>query len=178
MPPQMVDYTKYDDVIELDCEEKPFYINFEGAQLKPVVRVRASCKCDTRHNQFAPEIKYQDFWFKHGTPIGTKHFISTPIEERHRIGIFIKNQDSLNDAEIAACAGAVIKLRLEASLNKNIIDTVRIPSYMYERMKLELQKQNFLSYRENSLYVKTLIAIPLETELGRREVMCYISPNR
>lgn len=178
MPPQMVDYTKFDDVIELDCQEQPGYINFAGAQLKPVVRVRVFCKCGTRHNQFAEETKYQDMWFKNGSPIGCKHFITLPIKERGRIGVFLKNPDTLNDAEITACAAALVKLRLEATLNKNIIDTVRIPSYMYERIKLELQKQNFFSYKQNSLRITTLIAIPLETDVGKREVMCFIPPNR
>lgn len=178
MPPQMVDYMKYDDVLELDCEEKPNYINFAGTQLNQVVRVRVFCKNDTKHNQFAPETKYQDMWFKNGASLGCKHFTKLPLEQRHRIGIFLKNPDTLSDVEIAAFASALVSLRLEATLNKNIIDTVRIPSYMFERMKLELRKQNFLSYKENSLNVKTLIAIPLETEVGKREVMCFIAPNR
>lgn len=178
MPPQMVDYTKFDDVIELDCEEKSDYLNFAGAQMKPVVRVRVFCKCGTKQNQYATEVKYQDMWFKNSSPIGCKHFITLPLKERGRIGIFLKNPDTLNDAEIAACAAALVKLRLEATLNKNIIDTVRIPSYMYERMKLELQKQNFFSYREHGTRITTLIAIPLETDVGKREVMCFIPPTR
>lgn len=178
MPPQMVDYMKFDDVIELECKQQPSFANFAGAQLKPVVRVRAFCKCDTRHNQFAPATKYQDLWFKNGAPLGCKHFTTLPIKQRARIGIFLKDPDTLNDAEIAAFASTLVKLRLEATLNKNIISTIRIPSYMYERIKLELHKQNFFSYRENSLNVTTLIPLPLETEVGKREVMCFIPPSR
>jgi hypothetical protein len=178
LPPQMVDYTPYDDVIVLHCEEQPDYIRFDGVQLKPVVRVRVNVRVNTKENRWAPEQKYENLWFKDGTPIGSKRFTALPIRERHEVGIFLKDgSDLLSDAEIAACAGALVRLRLEANLNKNQILTVRIPSTIYERLKLELQKRNFFSYRENSLSIRTLIPIPLESEFGKREVMSFMPRN-
>jgi len=175
LPPQMVDYTVYDDVLELDCEEKPGYMKFAGAQLTPVVRVRVTCRKDTRSNQYAPEEKYEDLWFKNSETIGCNRFIENPVKERHRIAIFMKQDaGSLTDAEIAACASALIRLRLESCLNRNLLATVRVPHNIFERMKIELSKQNFVSYKENSLYIKTQIPIPLETEYGRREVMSFL----
>lgn len=174
----MVDYTPYDDVVVLHCEEQPGYIKFNGVQLKPVVRVRVNVRINTKENRWAPETKYEDLWFKDGTPIGSKRFITTPVKERHEVAIFLKDgMDILNDAEISACASALVRLRLEASLNKNQILTVRIPSMIYERLKIELQKQNFVSYRENSLNITTLIPIPLESEYGKREVMAFMPRN-
>lgn len=177
MPPQMVDYTKFDDVIVLDCEERPGYIKFQGSQLSPVVRVRVNVRRDTRQNQFASESKYQDLWFNEILPIGSKRFTTNPIKEKHEIGIFLKQgAESMNDAEIAACAAALVRLRLEAHMNRNQLLTVRIPSNIFERLKIQLQRQNFVSYRENSLNITTLIPIPLETEFGKREVMAFLPP--
>jgi hypothetical protein len=175
LPPQMVDYTKFDDVIVLDCEERPNHLKFSGSKLNPLVRVRVSVRCDTKNNQFASETKYQDLWFHQADPVGCKRFITNPVKERHEIGIFLKQgADNMNDTEIAACASALIRLRLEANLNKNQILTVRIPNNIFERLKIELAKQNFVSYRENSLHIMILIPIPLETEYGKREVMAFM----
>lgn len=175
LPPQLVDYAQYDDVVVLHCEEQPGFIKFDGVQLKPVVRVRVNVRVNTRENRWAPEQKYEELWFKEGTPIGSKVLTSSPIKERHEVGIFLKDgSDILNDSEIAACASALVRLRLEANLNKNQILTVRIPSTIFERLKVELQKQNFVSYRENSLTIRTLIPIPLESEFGKREVMSFM----
>ncbi len=176
MPPQLLDFTKYDDVIELDCEEKPNYLKFADTRLAKVVKVRVSCRLDTRNNHYSPEYKYQDLWFNQGLPIGCKHFSKFPIKEKHEIGIFLKASNrTMGDAEIAACASALVQLRLQSTLNGNLITTVRIPSYIFERLKLELAKQRFVSYRENSLSITTLIPIPLETDLGGRETMCFLS---
>ena len=178
LPPQMVDYAPYDDVVVLHCEEQPGYIKFNGTQLKPVVRVRVNVRVNTKQNRWAPETRYEDLWFKNGTPIGSKRFISNPIKERHEVGIFLEEgTDILNDAEIAAFASTLVRLRLEANLGKNQILTVRVPSITYERLKIELQKQNFVSYRENSLNITTLIPIPIETEYGKREVMAFMPRN-
>ncbi|MBX9691759.1 MAG: hypothetical protein K2Z81_05200 [Cyanobacteria bacterium] len=175
MPPQYLDFTKYDDIIELECEQKRNYLKFADTRFANVVKVKVRCRLETRNNQWAPETKFQELWFNQGLPVGSKHFTSFPIKPRHEIGIFLKTGDrTMGDAEIAACAGALVQLRLQSTLNANMISTVRIPSYMFERMKLELAKQNFVSYRDNSLSITTLIPIPLETDLGNRETMCFL----
>lgn len=175
MPAQFIDFTAYDDVIKLTCEEKSNYLNFPSVKLKPIVKVSVSCLCSTKHNHYAPEAKYQELWFHKANPISCKHFTTFPIKERHEIGIFLISDRTLSDAELAACASALVRLRLETAVNQNMIVTVRIPNDCFERLKLELQKQNFVSYRENSLNITTLIPIPLETELGRRETLCFLS---
>lgn len=175
MPPQLIDFRAYDDVIKLTCEEKPNYLNFPSVKLTPIVKVNVSCLCNTKQNHYAPEAKYQELWFHKANPISCKHFTSFPIKERHEIGIFLNNDRRLSDAELTALASTLVRLRLETAINQNMIVTVRVPNESFERLKLELQKQNFVSYRENSLNITTLIPIPLETELGRRETLCFLS---
>lgn len=178
MPPQMVDYSPYEDVIELECEEKKEYLDFRGSKLKPILKVKVTCRCDTMHDRLPPEQKYEDLWFRGGTPIGTKQYIPLPIKERHQIAIFIKPTDYITDSEIAAFAGALVRLRLETMVNHNQIKVIRIPNDTLERMLAQLEKHRFYSYRDNRERIKTLVPLQFETDLGRRETVSFIPPGQ
>ncbi|MBX9666691.1 MAG: hypothetical protein K2X93_03690 [Candidatus Obscuribacterales bacterium] len=175
LPPQLVDLGLYDDVIEINCEEKDNYLSFRGSELKPIVKVTLDCRLDTRRDRGAPANKYQELWYRNDLPLASKHTMPLPIPDKHRIGIFLKSRvRNLSDAEITALASTLVRLRLETILNRNILATVRIPNYAYPKLVLELQRHNFVSYKEKGRFVTTLIALPIETDLGIRETLCFL----
>jgi hypothetical protein len=174
LPSQVLDLSTYDDVIELDCRELKDYLTYPGTKITPIVKVSAWCRCDTKNNSEAPRTKYEDLLFGQDKAIGSKRFASIPIRERDQIAIFVKtNGDNLSEAEAVACANALIRLRLELGLNRNSILTVRIPHQSIQTMIAALREKNFRPYRECSQRISVLISIPLETDLGAREMMCY-----
>ncbi len=178
LPPQITDMSKYDDVIELNIDERPDYFNYPGSKLLPVVAVEVYCRVDTKHNQSAPVKKYEDLFYSLSQPLGCKHFTHFPIPERHEIAIFVRSTSgSLSHAGVAACSNALVRLRLEATLNRNLIVTTRIPNDSLSDLIAELEKQNFLKYKEHHESIEVLIPIPLETELGQREMMCFVPTN-
>jgi len=176
LPPQMVDPSLYDDVIELDAKERKGYLNFAGAKLAPIVEVKVLCRRDTKHNRFAQPIKYEDLWFGKDTTIGCRHNVPLPINPRDQVAIFLApNMSNLSEAEIAACGKALVRLRLETILNRNAIVTVRVPSYAFGELMSTLERENFYPYKDYRASINFLIPIPLETELGEREMMCFVS---
>jgi hypothetical protein len=177
LPPQMVDPSLYDDVIELDAKERKGYLNFSGSKLNPVVEVKVLCRRDTKNNRFAQPIKYEDLWYAKDTTIGCRRNVPLPINRRDQVAVFFSNGSNLSEAEIAACAKALVRLRLETILNRNAIVTVRVPSNAFREMISTLEKENFYPYQDYRASINFLIPIPLETELGAREIMCYV-PQR
>lgn len=174
LPPQMVDYGEFDDVIEIRCEELKGFIKFAGTRLDRVVKVRVDCICDTKENKFAKSVHYEDLWFRAGDPVGSKRERPLPIKECDQVGIFVKTSLGLmSEAEIEACAACLVFLRLELTLNRNLIVTIRIPNHALEGMVSALRKQNFYRYDEIEAETESLIPIQLETDLGRKEVMCF-----
>jgi hypothetical protein len=175
LPPQMVDPSLYDDVVELDAKELKGYLTFNGTKLAPIVKVKVSCRCDTRHNRFAPVIKYEDLWFGKDATIGCRRAMPLPINARDHIAVFVTSSSGhLTEAEIAACAKALVRLRLETILNRNALDVVRVPNYAFGDVLSTLGKENFYPYKDYRASVNFLIPIPLETELGVREMMCFV----
>jgi hypothetical protein len=178
LPPQMMDSSVYDDVVELDAKEMKKYLSFPGSKTQPIVRVRVNCRCDTKHNRFAPLVRYEDLWFGKDGPIGLRRIAKLPIRERDQVAIFINSgTDNLSESEIAACAKALVRLRLETMLNRSAILVVRVPSYAFGELLSTLESENFLPYRECRESISFLIPIPLETELGVREMMCFAPPK-
>lgn len=178
LPPQIIDMSMYDDVIELNCEERPDYMNYAESKLVSIVQIEVDCHCDTKHNQSAPAKKYENLYYTKSRPIGCKHFTAFPIKEHDQVAIFVRSSSgTLSRAEIAACANALVRLCLETSLNKNQVATTRIPNAAMSDLILELEKQHFLKYRDNRDTIETLIPIPLETDLGQREMMCFVPPK-
>jgi hypothetical protein len=176
MPPQMVDFSQYDNVVELQCDELKNYISYSGTKLNAVVKVRVECRKDTRNNRAAPLLRYEDLWYQKSAPLGSKKYGSLPIEERSQVAIFVKSKLGLmSDAEIAACASTLVRLRLELTLNRNLVATIRVPNQSLEGLVCELRKQNFVRHSEIFEDLDTLIPIQLETDIGRKETLCFRS---
>jgi hypothetical protein len=168
----------YDDVMELQCEEVSNYLNFAGSKLHSIVKVGVSCYCATKSNHCPAALKYADLWFRQGDPIGSKQYCPLPIPERDQIAILLKPRlKPLTEVEVASCAGALVRLRLACSLNRNLIVVVRVPDRAMDSFVAALRKQNFLPYQEASQKINVLIPITLESELGRKEVTCFVQPD-
>jgi len=176
LPPQMVDIGQYENVIEIQCDELKNYINFSGTRLNSVVKVKVECRRDTKNNRNAPPLRYEDLWYQKGAPLGCKKYGALPIEERSQVAIFVKSKLGLmSDAEIAACASTLVRLRLELTLNRNLVVTVRVPNQSLDGLVCELRKQNFVRHCEIFEELDTLIPIQLETDIGRKETLCFRS---
>jgi len=178
LPPQVFDMAPYDDVVELQSEQLSNYLNFAGSQLKPIVKVAVSCYCDTKNNHCPQAVQYEDLWFRQGDPIGAKQYRPLPIPERDQIALLIKPRSKpLTEGEIASIAAALVRLRLAFSLNRNLIVTVRIPNQSMDGFIAALRKQNFVPYQEARQRLTVLIPLSLESEMGRREVTCFVQPD-
>ena len=172
----MVDFSLYDDVIELHCDQQQKYLTFIGSQLSPITKVDVSYRLDTRHDKLASLAKYEDLWYSKSDPIGCKKCAPFAIKKRDQVAILVKNE-RLTEAEIGALATALVSLSLELSINRNLTKVVRIPNEALEPLVSELRKQNFLPYRDLQRPVETLIPIPIETDLGKRETVCFQKPQ-
>ncbi|HIA51317.1 MAG TPA: hypothetical protein EYN91_04415 [Candidatus Melainabacteria bacterium] len=176
LPPQMVDMGQYENVIELQCDELKNHINFAGTKLNSIVKVKVECRKDTRNNRNAPLLRYEDLWYQKAAPLGSKKYGCLPIEERSQVAIFVKSKlGQMSEAEVGACASTLVRLRLELTLNRNLIVTVRVPNQSLEGLVSELRKQNFVRHSEIFEDVDTLIPIQLETDIGRKETLCFRS---
>lgn len=176
LPPQMVDLAQYENTIELQCKELKNYITFSGTKLNSIVKVRVECRKDTKANRNAPALRYEDLWYQKGSPLGSKKYGPLPITERDQVALFVKSELGLmTEAEIAACASALVLLRLDLTLNRNLIVTVRVPNQSLEGLVSELRKQNFVRYDEIYEELDMLIPIQLETDIGRKETLCFRS---
>ncbi len=144
LPPQVFDMGPYDDVIELQSEEFNNYLDFAGSQLKPIVKVGVSCYCDTKRKHCPDSVKFEDLWFRQGEPVGSKQHAPLPIPERDQVAILLKPRlKPLTEVEIVSCAGAIVRLRLTCSLNRNLIVVVRVPDRHMDDFVSALRKQNF-----------------------------------
>jgi hypothetical protein len=176
LPPQMVDLGQFENVIELQCDELKNYIRFSGTKLNAIVKVKVECRKDTKNNRNAPPLRYEDLWYQNGAPLGSKKYGPIPINERDQVAIFVKSKlGQMTESEVSACASALVLLRLDLTLNRNLIVTIRVPNQSLEGLVSELRKQNFVRYDEIYEELDTLIPIQLETDIGRKETLCFRS---
>ncbi|MCC7529638.1 MAG: hypothetical protein IT342_14025 [Candidatus Melainabacteria bacterium] len=176
LPPQLVDLVQYENVIELQCHELKNYIEFSGTKLNSIVKVRVDCRKDTKNNRNAPPSRYEDLWYQNSNPLGSKKYGPLPINERDQVAIFVKSKlGMMTEAEVSACASALVLLRLDLTLNRNLIVTIRVPNQALEGLVSELRKQNFVRYDEIYEELDTLIPLQLETDIGRKETLCFRS---
>jgi hypothetical protein len=178
LPPQLFDKSAYDDVVELEAKTVAEYLNYKGSDLDPITLVKVRCYLDTATNASAPGVDYLDLWCRKDLSIGQRQSMSVPIKERGRVAILLKSQlAAYNDAQIAAFACALVRLRLILGLNGNAIALVRVPDQSLDLMISALRRHNFLPYREVSAGMTALIPITLESDLGRKQVLCFAPSN-
>lgn len=178
LPPQVFDMSPYDDVIELQSEELGKYLNFTGSRMTPIVKVSVACYIDTKNNHCPPAQAYQLLWYRGGDPIGSRQLSPLPVPERDQIAILLKPRSKpLSEGEVAACAGALVRLRLALSINRNSIIVVRVPSQSMDQFAAQLRKQNFFPYQEIRSRINVMVPITLENELGERLVTCFAPPD-
>lgn len=180
VPSPRLDFEEFDDVIELECRTLKEYITYTGTKLGDIVKVRVNCHCDTKINKESSAQRYEDLWYQRSQSIGQRKFNTLPVRECDQVAIIVKEDPlhALTGNEAAACAAALVLMRLELTVNRNLIAKVRVPNNSLDNLVSELRKQNFYPYAEISEQIDTMIPIQLETDSGKREVLCFKSTRQ
>jgi len=131
----------YDWVVQVDTLKLKRQFEYSGSSLNPVEKLEVTWHpADKKDNV----TKYEHIWYHDGKPIGMEKIRKLDIEKGEGVAIEIKHKDNnASEAEKKAAANAIIRLTLDAYLNKNTVAAVRVPIASFSAISNRIQELGF-----------------------------------
>lgn len=172
---------EYDWIIEIETEELPQFLNYPGSTLKPMLKAAVSySQTASAAAGVIPKkaIRYQDFYYKACTPLGSRRFQTFGIPPGDGTAIRLKHKLSPGSSyETCAGANAIVRILLDAYVNGNPVATVLVPASSFNMVVQELHRENFYATSDAppDEPVFSSIVLRLESEpAGTGQTMNYV----
>lgn len=131
------DQKPYDWTMDIKTQQLERQFDYPGSTLKPVV------KTEMQYYPTAAEdtkTKYEYIWYANGKPLGLERLHKLEITEGDGISIRVLHKtNSPTSGEFKAAANAVLRVLVDAYLNKNAVVTVRVPADSFNGITNELR---------------------------------------
>ncbi len=131
----------YDWVIQVDTVRLKRQFEYSGSTLNPIEKLEVSWHPVDKKDDIT---KYESIWFHDGKAVGMEKLRKLDIEKGEGVAIEVKHKESYaTEAEKKAVANAIIRLTLDAYLNKNTVDAVKVPKDSFGGISNKLQEYGF-----------------------------------
>ncbi|MBC7998341.1 MAG: hypothetical protein IAF58_10380 [Leptolyngbya sp.] len=142
----MVDVT-YDWVVQVQTQELKRQFEYQGSTLNPIQKLEVQWYPPKKEDEKTP---YEHLWYHDGRAYGMEkqHKLDLPEGEAIAIEIKHKNQDA-TASEKKAAANAIVRLALDAYINKNPVPTIKVPIDSFGAVSSHLQSMGFFDPSSN-----------------------------
>lgn len=129
----------YDWVFQVETKPLPKQFEYQGSPLKPVEKI------DIKYHPAKSaddKTTYEYLWYHDGKALGLERAKKFDIPQGDSIAIQVKHKnDSSTAGEEKAAANAILRVTLDAYLNKNAVALVKLPSDSFYDISGHLQSQ-------------------------------------
>jgi len=158
-----------DDLVYVRSREMKNYFDFAGSSFKPIVKVTVSF-CTINGNDLGDEVLYETLWYSGADPIGCRRYRDFEVKTLDRLYFYATTSST---QEVPACSNAFVRLLLDATLNRNAITAVQVPTEFFDNFIDQLENENF--YTLNKLLVRPAIyvCLPLMDNNGDKKTVVH-----
>jgi hypothetical protein len=127
----------YDWTVDIKTQQLQRQFDYPGTKLTPVVKTELQYyPMDAQSNK----TKYEHIWYCKGKALGLERLHKFQITEGDGIAIKISHKtDDPTSGEYKAAANAILRILIDAYLNKNALVTVKIPPNSFSPISNELR---------------------------------------
>lgn len=131
----------YDWIIQVDTMSLKRQFEYSGSTLNPIEKLEVSWHPVDKKDDIK---KYESMWFHDGKAVGMEKLRKLDIEKGEGVAIEVKHKDNnATEAEKKAVANAIVRLTLDAYLNKNTVAAVKVPKDSFGSISNKLQEYGF-----------------------------------
>jgi hypothetical protein len=157
------------DLVYVRSKEMKNYLDFTGSSFKPIIKVTITY-ATIDGNNIGGEVVYETLWYCGADPIGCRRYRDFDLKTLDKLYIFATLSSS---QEIAACSNAFVRLLLDASLNRNAITAVEVPSEFFSEFIDKLEVENFYSLTKLQVRPAIYLSLPLRDEKGDKNTLVH-----
>ncbi|MBX9689634.1 MAG: hypothetical protein K2X27_23185 [Candidatus Obscuribacterales bacterium] len=131
----------YEWTIEIQSEKLAPQFHYAGSKISEIVKTKIQYYSMTNESA---KTAFEDLWYSKGKALGLERHHSLDIKQGDAIAIRVLHKnDSAPEDEQQAAGKAIAKAILAASLNKNMVATVKVPYSSFHRIVSEIEEYNF-----------------------------------
>ena len=129
----------YDWVFQVETKPLPKQFEYQGSPLKPIEKI------DIKYHpakEADNKTTYEYLWYHDGKPLGLERTKKFDLPQGDSIAIQVKHKNgSSTTGEEKAAANAILRVTLDAYLNKNAVALVKLPADSFYDISGHLQSQ-------------------------------------
>lgn len=138
----------YQWTIEIDTQQIPRQFQYNGSVLTQVVKAQARYFSSTDPST---QTQYETMWYSNGRSLGMERQNKLQIRQGDTIAIIVVHKSgSAQSDEQRAAAKAIMKMVVDANLNKNMVATIKVPIESFSTIAQEFQNYRFSPMTDNS----------------------------
>ncbi len=157
------------DLLYIRSKEMTNYLDFTGSPFKPVVKVTISY-CTVNGNDLGEETLYETLWYCGANPVGCRRYRDFDVKALDRLYVYTSVSSA---SEIGACCNSFVRVLLDATLNRNAITAVEVPSDLLGDFIDRLEGENFYTMGKLQVRPAIYIYLPLRDEKGHTKTVVY-----
>jgi hypothetical protein len=137
----------YDWVLQVETTQLKRQFEYKGSTLNPVEKLEVVWYPTKDQNK---KTKYELMYYHEGRPFGMEKLHKLEIDQGDGVAIEIKHKDNnASEAEKKDAANAVLRLALDAYLNRNPLAAVKVPADSFESVSDKLKELGFHDSKED-----------------------------
>lgn len=127
----------YDWTVEIKTEEMPHQFRYHNSNLRPVIKTEFTYY---HMEDESNKTKYQKIWYGNDKALGLERTHEFELTQGESIAIKVKHKDdSPGMEEKKAAARAVMRAVMDAQLNKNMVQEVKVPDESFNTITQTMQ---------------------------------------
>lgn len=165
----------YDWTVEVQTQKLVRQFDYEGSTLQQVVKTQIRYYPTTAEDN---KTAYENMWFSNGKALGLERLHNFDITPGDGISIrILAKTGRFSPEERKAAANVMLRIILDAYVNRNAVVTVRLPNNAFSQIIEELHRNPHItrSPEGGEAPVDAALSIFVQSESsGRREQLLYI----
>ncbi len=134
----------YEWTIEIDTQDMPNKFQYHGSTLTKVIKTSLKYASQASPDNMIP---YEDLWYSNSKTLGLERHGKLDLKQGDAIAIKVvhkgSNPMSPTNEEQRAAGKAVMKAIVDATINKNMVATIKVPTVSFNAISSEIQNYHF-----------------------------------
>lgn len=158
------------NVVYVKAQALENYFNFSDSPFKAITKVTISDSL-VEKGSAGPESLYETLWYNGSQALGCRRYRDFDIAPLNVIYIYLNSSSALANA---AASNALVRILLDAKLNRNRIIAVEVPVDFFSQFLRELENDNF--YRPGKAPAANMpgyLYLTLIDNIGEKQTVVY-----
>lgn len=170
----------YDWTVEVKTNPLPHHFEYHESHVHGIERLHVTYQHTVTDDYPEPEkVKYEEIWYHKGKPLGLERKHKFEVSKGDGVSLLVTHKESsATNEECKAAANAIMRLILDANVNKNAVVNVRVQPDSFDRIRAALEElgctSDIAGADEHTLATAINIFLQTEPDADQTQILYYM----